>query len=76
MNESILQPAEQLKKAKDLEYLNEYSGKWVRVRGEKVVASGDTLREVMPDQPEDDRDSFVFKVPTPEETLIVLFLND
>ena len=75
----IRQNSKLLKKARDTEYLNSHAGKWVLVVDERVVASGDSLEEVVKRiKVKKDTgslsDSFVFHVPTPEETLAVIAL--
>lgn len=51
----------------------EYSGKWVAIVGDKVVASGDDLREVYKKAKEvaGKKEPLFAKIPKEEETLIL-----
>lgn len=71
----VTQPTEEIaEKALDSEYLRKYAGKWVLVVDEHVVASGDSPQEILRKIPKKatETNSFVMKVPTPEESMLVI----
>ena len=66
----LLEDPKLVKKAKDMNYVTEYAGKWVLVVDDRVVASGDTLQDITKQETfkqYDVSDTLVFLVPTREE---------
>lgn len=61
-------------KALDSQYLAPYAGKWVLVVNERVVAAEESPRALMDKIPKDatEQNSFIMKVPTPDEGLMVI----
>ena len=51
--------------------LKKYSGSWVAVADEKVLASGKSLKDVMETVEAIDRKALVFQVPEEEEVYIL-----
>jgi hypothetical protein len=51
--------------------LKEYSGSWVAVADEKVLASGKSLKDVMATVEAIDRKALVFQVPEEEEVYVL-----
>lgn len=68
-------PAEHIiERAQDSQYLSAYAGKWVLVVNECVVAAEESPQALMNKIPKEatELNSFMMKVPTPDESLLVI----
>jgi len=75
MSKVTTKPADNIiERAQDSEYLRKYAGKWVLVVNERVVAFGDSPQSLMSKVPKEatELNSFIMKVPTREESLLVI----
>ena len=55
--------------------LEKYSGKWVELYGNKVIASGSNAQSVYEEARKKYRDPVIFKVPKKEDTFILIFIR-